>query len=273
MIGYIYRITIVKENSSLNMCNYIGLHTSDSLEDKYFGSGKIVRDFRKKYGTKYFHKEILDYSDNYDELCELEIYYISMEKYNTKNLNIVNGGTVGNKMARSAHLGRKLSKETIEKIKESKKRNPRIYTKEEKQLISERMTGENNHMYGINVKDIMTEEDYKNMLLKRSKSMEGKMTSEKNPMFNHDISTKDIIKLYDEGKTITEISDILNCSYGLVYNRLKKSNKSTKRKVVNKTKVIELHNQGYSNKDIAEKMNCTPDNIYHIIKVNKKMKK
>lgn len=266
MIGYIYRITIVKEDSSLNMYNYIGLHTNTNFNDNYFGSGKIIKDFRKKYGTKYFHKEILDYSNDINELSDLEQYYITMEIHNPKNLNIIYGGGLGNKIAKSSNIGRKLSNESIQKMKETKKRNPRVVTEEERTKKSFDMLGEKNHMYGVNVKDIMDEEQYCQMLLKRSISMKGKMSEDKNPMFNNKIKTEDIINLYDNGKSINEISEILECSYSLVYKRLKKLGRNTKKNIVDKEKVIHLYHKGVPIKKIAVQMGCTRDNIYHIIK-------
>lgn len=52
MIGYIYRITITNKDLKLQGKNYIGLHLSKNFDDKYFGSGRIIRDYRKKAWSK-----------------------------------------------------------------------------------------------------------------------------------------------------------------------------------------------------------------------------
>lgn len=265
MIGYIYRITIINKDSSLYGYNYIGLHLSHSIDGNYYGSGRKIRDYRKKYGTKGLHKEVLDWSYTLEELQDLEVYYISMEYGLPLNMNIQKGGRLGN-TGIAYRKGFTLSEESRRKISESKKGKPLNITDEQRKELSIKMTGKGNHMYGINVRDMMTEEDYKQMLINRGKSLKGVMAMEKNPNFNHSVCNDDILSLYNEGKTINEISELLKCSYHLVYTRLLTLGKSTKRKSIDKNLVKKLHLEGRSRKEIGEIIGCSPSRVSQIVR-------
>lgn len=265
MIGYIYRITIINKNSSLYGYNYIGLHLSNSPDRNYYGSGRKIRDYRKRYGTEGLHKEILDWGQTLEELQDLEVYYISMEYGLFFNMNIQRGGRLGN-TGITYRKGFTLSEEHKRKLSEAKKGKSPNITDELRKEMSIRMTGENNHMYGINVRDMMTEEDYKQMLINRGKSLKGVMAMEKNPNFNHSVCNDDILSLYNEGKTINEISELLKCSYHLVYTRLLTLGKSTKRKIIDKNLVKKLHLEGRSRKEIGEIIGCSPSRVGQIVK-------
>lgn len=261
MIGYIYRITICKNGSSLDKHYYIGLHKSNKFEDGYYGSGRVVKDFRKKYGCGFFHKEILDTSNNLDELMQLEIYYIEGELNNPFNINIQQGGRLGNRGIPSNRRGKKLSEETKNKIRATIRKHPQKFSLDRRKKMRKMVSGENNPMYGVNVKDRMSEDDYQNMLQKRSVSMKGKMKGESNPMFNHKISTTEIICLYEQGDSPSLIAEKLGCSYVLVWKRLNANNKFKKRKVIDINKILSLERKGLNHKQIADKLGCTPQNI------------
>ena len=51
--------TIYKITNNINKKIYIGAHKSKSLSDRYFGSGKAIKQAMKKYGKDNFAKEIL----------------------------------------------------------------------------------------------------------------------------------------------------------------------------------------------------------------------
>lgn len=263
MIGYIYRITIINKESKLQGKNYIGLHLSKNFDNQYFGSGRIIKDYRKKHGQKGLHKEILDFSDDLEELMNLEVYYISMEIGLFNNINIQKGGRLGNTGV-SYRKGYVLSEEIRKKISDGRRKNPRIYTDYEKQLLSKKYSGKGNHMYGKNVKDLMSEEKYKSMLKNRSIAMTGKLVGEKNPSFNKNVKDSDIIKLKNEGCSINEISEKLECNYSLVYARLKNLNIDTNKKIVNKEEVKDILNKGCSVKETSKLLKCTESRIYQI---------
>lgn len=74
--GYIYLITDTLHNKQ-----YIGQRRGYKLDEQYYGSGRIIKDLIKKYGTNIFKREIIDYASSQEELSKKEIKYI--EKYNT----------------------------------------------------------------------------------------------------------------------------------------------------------------------------------------------
>ena len=92
MIGYIYKTT-----NKINQKVYIGKHQSSEYDEKYFGSGKILRRAIEKYGLENFSNEIIDTADTDEELNEKEKYYIKHYKdlYGKDCYNLASGGDGG----------------------------------------------------------------------------------------------------------------------------------------------------------------------------------
>src|SRR5699024_12754735 len=112
----------------------------------YYGSGRVIKEYRKKYGKKGLHKEILDTSDSIDELMDLEVYYISSELGLYNNINIQKGGRLGNTGV-SFRKGFKMKQESIDKMKETKRNNHRMFTREEKLKASKTKSEKDNNMH------------------------------------------------------------------------------------------------------------------------------
>lgn len=74
--GYIYLTTDTLHNKQ-----YVGQRRGYKPDEGYYGSGRIIRDLIKKYGTEIFTREILDYADSQEELSRKEVEYI--KKYDT----------------------------------------------------------------------------------------------------------------------------------------------------------------------------------------------
>ena len=90
--GFIY-LTIDLKNGK----GYIGQHkiyNQKTLDPQYIGSGRIIKDIKKKYGIKRFHRQILCFCESKEELNEKEIEYIAyFNAIESENFyNIAEGG-------------------------------------------------------------------------------------------------------------------------------------------------------------------------------------
>lgn len=89
---YIYKIT--RNDGSGKY--YIGMHSTDDLEDDYFGSGKILWRSIKKYGKEVHSKEILEFLPSRAELRAREKELVSEEIVNDPLcMNLKLGGEGG----------------------------------------------------------------------------------------------------------------------------------------------------------------------------------
>ena len=100
MYGYVYRITVVNENSSFNGCTYIGQHkySGDSLDPTYYGSSKILStNYISKYGTNGMVIKGVLWAYSKEQLNELEKLFILIERKinGNKCLNRTKGGIGG----------------------------------------------------------------------------------------------------------------------------------------------------------------------------------
>jgi hypothetical protein len=88
---------IYKTTNNVNGKQYIGLCTRD--DKNYIGSGTLIKQAIKKYGKENFTREIIEECDDFETLCEREIYWI--EKYNAVNsgnfYNLSYGGSAGDR--------------------------------------------------------------------------------------------------------------------------------------------------------------------------------
>lgn len=88
---FIYKITNTKNGNY-----YIGMHSTDRLEDNYMGSGVRVRNSIRKHGLEFHTKEILEFLEDRESLKrrEKEIVNESLLK-DSKCLNLQLGGEGG----------------------------------------------------------------------------------------------------------------------------------------------------------------------------------
>jgi hypothetical protein len=71
---YIYKITCLRNNRY-----YIGMHSTDDLEDGYMGGGKRIKNSVKKHGKDAHRKEILEFFENREDLKNREIQLVNEE--------------------------------------------------------------------------------------------------------------------------------------------------------------------------------------------------
>jgi group I intron endonuclease len=88
-----YHFTYQTKNKVNNML-YVGRHSTDDLNDKYIGSGKLLKRAISKYGIKNFDIEILCFFDSLEELINEEMFIVNKEWCNRKDTyNISCGGS------------------------------------------------------------------------------------------------------------------------------------------------------------------------------------
>lgn len=117
---------------------YVGFHSTnkDFSKDYYLGSGVLLKKAIKKYGRNNFIKGILEYVENYNWPGR-ETYWINKMKshvnYGGYNLTYGGEGVLGFKHSnetkeklKKSHKGKKLSKETKNKIGSSLRGNSNI---------------------------------------------------------------------------------------------------------------------------------------------------
>ena len=112
---YLYKIT-----NLINGKIYIGIHSTNNLNDDYFGSGRTLIKAMKKYGKENFKKEILEWFDWRCEALNREAQIVNEEfvkRADTYNLKTGGDQCISyseesiNKFRLSA-LGKRYSKQT-----------------------------------------------------------------------------------------------------------------------------------------------------------------
>jgi len=95
-----------KTTNLINNRYYLGMHSTNCLDDGYLGSGKRLYYELKKYGRDNFKFEILKQFNSREELVQAEVNLVSEEVLKDPNcLNIVVGGSGGNVGKGGEHLG------------------------------------------------------------------------------------------------------------------------------------------------------------------------
>lgn len=84
----LYRVTNVE-----TAMEYIGIHSTDCIEDGYMGSGTILKKHIRDYGVQSFRREVIDFFESREELLLAERNVVNEEYLNTANTyNLIFGG-------------------------------------------------------------------------------------------------------------------------------------------------------------------------------------
>ena len=84
---------IYKTTNLINNKIYIGLHSTDNLEDGYLGSGLALKDAVKKYGRDKFLREVLFVFNSRSEARKMEAQIVDDEFISRKDTyNLTVGG-------------------------------------------------------------------------------------------------------------------------------------------------------------------------------------
>lgn len=151
--GYIYLTT-----NLVNGMRQIGQHSSPVFDKQYYGSGKLIKQALKKYGTENFKCEVIEQCYSFEELNQKEIFWIDFYHADSdiNFYNIAYGGSNSKYCLRGENhpwYNKKHSAESIKKMSESKcgENNPmygKHHTEETKRKIGNAQIGEKNHMFG-----------------------------------------------------------------------------------------------------------------------------
>jgi hypothetical protein len=162
---YVYKTT-----NLINGKIYIGIHAANTLNNRYLGSGINLKKSIKKNGRDNFKKEILQICATYDEALTEERRIVTREFVqdpNTYNVEVGGlGGKIWNDEARA-----KMSATKKGSIPWNKSKTVGTFmTEEARQELSRRMSGKGNHMYGIDVANIISPEKNAERLKKISEN-------------------------------------------------------------------------------------------------------
>jgi len=112
---------LYKTTNLLNGNFYIGVHSTYNIDDGYLGSGLRIRRSIRKYGAKYFKREILEFFDNRAELLEKEKFLVNEDMLKDPLcMNLKEGGRGGwtneqqSKNGKRAAISQKILRETDE---------------------------------------------------------------------------------------------------------------------------------------------------------------
>ncbi len=114
---YIYKIICSVTNKF-----YVGIHSTDNLEDGYMGSGKKLWNSIKKYGIENHTKEIIEFFPNRDLLINKEKEIVNESLLKDKLcMNIALGGYGGKLLEINGFYGKTHSEDIKLKISNTKK--------------------------------------------------------------------------------------------------------------------------------------------------------
>ena len=87
---------IYKTTNILSGRYYIGMHSTDDLEDGYLGSGNRLRLAIRKHGKESFKREILEFCKTREDLKKREIEVVNLDEIsNEECMNLCVGGEGG----------------------------------------------------------------------------------------------------------------------------------------------------------------------------------
>ena len=145
-----YKYLYITENL-INKKIYVGVHSTNNLEDGYTGSGTYLKKAIKKYGKENFVTEIIEFFDTEEEAYEAEKYIVDNTFVKFKwTYNITNGGHGG--FGHIDYNNRFVSDDTRQKMSGSGK--GRKFTEEHKRKIGEAHKGKVGYVYGKHPKSV-----------------------------------------------------------------------------------------------------------------------
>lgn len=131
---YVYR-TVNKINGKF----YIGKHSTNTLDDGYLGSGKVLKQAIEKYGVENFEKKILCFCDSSDEALKVEEFLVTDYLLSREDCyNLKKGGKGGAEKGFLSEEGKRKLSERMKGNTYGKDRHP---SEETRKKLSEALKG------------------------------------------------------------------------------------------------------------------------------------
>jgi hypothetical protein len=108
----IYKTTCLKTGKW-----YIGMHSTNDLNDRYLGSGQLLWKSIKKHGREHHRREILEHLPDRRSLSDRERVLVEEAKKDLQCVNLRQGGL-------GAYPGRPTSEETRERLRIARRKGP-----------------------------------------------------------------------------------------------------------------------------------------------------
>lgn len=154
---------IYKTTNLINGNIYVGVHSTNNIDDGYLGSGKFLKMAVSKYGEQNFSREILIKCSSREEAFELENLIVDKEFVSRRDTYNSDLGGSGGKI---------WTPDLIQKMSDSQKRRfengaigsmtGKTHKQETKDKISNKLIGkfdgDKNPMFGVNYRDLMSTE-------------------------------------------------------------------------------------------------------------------
>jgi len=186
---------IYKTTNLLSGKYYIGMHSTDNLDDGYMGSGRRLRYSINKYGKENHKVEILEFVNSRKELIKREVEIVNLNEIaKDKCLNMSVGGDGGYKHEPGSESSQNFSKagnaEFIRKLREDS---------DFRERISKQTT---EHNIRLHKEGVLTKPNYdwngkkhtEESKLKISKSKKGKYCGEENSVYGRKWMYKEGVK-------------------------------------------------------------------------------
>jgi hypothetical protein len=131
---------VYKTTNLINGKFYIGVHSTDNLEDGYLGSGFHLQRAIQKYSEKNFKREILEFFSNKELAFEKEAEIVTEEFVSKKsNYNLTTGGKGGYN---------KISEDGLRRISEARKEKVISIKNGKKTVISKKEFENSKDVFG-----------------------------------------------------------------------------------------------------------------------------
>jgi hypothetical protein len=247
---------IYKTTNILSGRYYIGMHSTNDLEDGYLGSGNRLRLAIIKHGKENFKREILEFCESRAELIKKEIEIVTLDELSKENcVNLRVGGEGG----WFVDIHNKAFKEKLKNDASFKKKYSEVKSKSAKKAVEEGRikTWKDNY-------DWTGKKHSDDTKQKMSDSAKGNGIGENNSQYGTCWVTKDgtnkKIKIEDLDRYTND---------GWLKGRKVKFNDSFyKNFTLNKKQVLQIKEMlktgDFKNKEIANKFNVAPETISKI---------